>query len=677
MAQGVRFMVTLSARLRRTSLPPLSHHSPQRSQNTPSYHARLAAGGGSSSGVPASVLTADADDRFDEIASSESEALWHGAPVFDAGYWHEKGGMELVREKHRALETKAEALVLVCNNTEADWHSKCLALRWPGVRVVDIDYSSDAAQPEQKALRWLQMAQDRTRFPQAHMYRLTAHWAGCVEVFEHPLQRELDGELAERLVLVDRLPLLDGNQAVERRFHQYRALFLVGVTFAMGELARTDAGMRTMLAYLTLLLKTDVFAPAAVVLADVQPEHLHAVLTAINANTQRLAYDHMRINTGAAALQSSLRYLRLDMRNMADGRRRIIFCAAHFPRLEALVLDHSPDFRLLHEDPMDLGVLFSLPWRCLVELRLPFISDQLAHALLRKCPALRFLCVLPAPRYERWPAYSHGFSPDGLHALASQWPALRQLVVRHAFRHAPPAPHTPVAPSQLLSPSRLSFSGSRLGTLKSRTAPESLLAESTSTTPKPDALPGPCVRDSFEICPKNMHLRVLRMPYLELLFTKALQLLLDLPQLAVLEFSPVLDSPPPPQTRISTTLRRRVSMSPAPAPQLNAPFADTDVVYRLGASKHPLEDMVVHRACSTRYITCSWIQIMNSLPQLAAVTFVAAGQEDVAIANRVKLFCARNDAAFAVGIEDQSHAYQTCLDFADSWGRVGTLAAPM
>ncbi|KAJ2795688.1 hypothetical protein H4R20_005796, partial [Coemansia guatemalensis] len=663
-ARGVRFMVTLSARLRRTSLPPLSHHSTRRSQDAPSYHARLAAG---------------ADDGLDGTASSEGETLWHGAPVFDAGYWHEKGGMELVQEKYRELATKAEALVVVCTSTEADWHSECLALRWPAVRVVDIDYSSDAAQPEQRALRWLQMAQDRAHFPQAHMYRLTARWAGCVEVFEHPLQRKLDGGLAERLALVDRLPLHSGNQVLERRFHQYRALFLAGVTFAMGAMTRTDAGTRAMLAYLTLLLKTDIFAPAAVELVDVQPEHLHAVLTAINANTQRLTYDHMRISTGAAALQSSLRRLRLEMRNMVDGRQRIIFCAAHFPCLEALVLDHSPDFRLLHEDPMDLGVLFSLPWRCLVELRLPFISDQLARALPRKCPALRFLRVLPAPRYERWPAYSRGFSPDGLYTLASQWPALRQLVVRHAFRQAPPAPHAPVSPSPslLLSPSRLSFSASRLGTLKGRTAPEPLSVEPPSPAPTTDVLPGPGLRDSFSIRPKNVNLRVLRMPYLELRFAVALLLLLDAPQLAVLEFSPVLDCSPPPQSRISTTLRRRVSMSPASAPQLNAPFADADVVYRLGASKHPLEDLVIHRACSTRYITCSWIQIMNSLPQLAAVTFVATGQEDAAIATRVKLFCARNDAAFAVEIDDQSHAHQTCLDFADSWGGVGALATPL
>ncbi|KAJ2613915.1 hypothetical protein H4S08_001959 [Coemansia sp. RSA 1365] len=655
-------MVSLSARLKRTSLPPLSHHSPQQPQGASLYHARLAG-----------VLAPSTDDRLDETASGEGEALWHGAPVFDAGYWYEKGGMELVRERHKALAAEAEALVVVCISAETDWYSECLALRWPGVRVVDIDYSGDATQPERRTLRWLQMVQDRAQFPQAYMYRLTARWAGCVEVFEHPLQCALDGGLEQRLTLVDHLSRVDGDQAVERRFHQYRALFLRGVTFAMGAMARTDAGTRAMLAYLTLLLKTDVFAPAVVELADAQPEHLHAVLAAINANTQRLAYDRMRTSTGAAALQSSLRRLRLDMRNMANGRQRIIFCAAHFPCLEALVLGHSPDFRLLHEDPMDLGVLFSLPWCCLVDLCLPFVSDQLARALLRKCPALRFLRVLPAPRYERWPAYAHGFSPDGLHALASQWPTLRQLVVRYAFRNTPPDPHPHAAPSP--SPSRLSFSGTRLGTLKGRTAPRPPSAELLSPMSNSHALPGSCLRDSFAICPKNVHLRVLRVPYLELSFAVALQLLLDAPQLAVLEFSPVLDSPPPPPPRISATLRRRVSMSPAPAAQLNAPFADPDVVYRLGASKHPLEDMVVHRACSTRYITCSWIQIMNSLPQLATVTFVATGQEDAAIATRVKLFCTRNDATFAVEIDDQSRAHQTCLDFADSWGRAGALAS--
>ncbi|PIA17787.1 hypothetical protein COEREDRAFT_85687 [Coemansia reversa NRRL 1564] len=663
-ARGVRFMVSLSARLKRTSLPPLSHHSPHHPQGASLYHARLAG-----------VLTASRDDGLGEAASGEGEALWHGAPVFDAGYWYEKGGMELVREKHKALAAEAEALVVVCISAEAEWQSECLALRWPGVRVVDIDYSGKATQPEQRALRWLQMVQDRAQFPQAHMYRLTARWAGCVEVFEHPLQHALDGGLAQRLKLVDHLPRVGGDQAVERRFHQYRALFLVGVKFAMNTMVRTDAGTRAMLAYLTLLLKTDVFAPAVLELADAQPEHLHVVLAAINANTQRLAYDRMRTSTGAAALQSSLRRLHLDMHNMVNGRQRIIFCAAHFPCLEALVLGHSPDFRLLHEDPMDLGVLFSLPWGYLVDLCLPFVSDQLARALMRKCPALRFLRVLPEPRYERWPAYAHGFSSDGLHALASQWPTLRQLVVRYAFRHTPPDPHSHASPSPSPSPSRLSFSGTRLGTLKGRVASGSSSAEPLSPTPNPHALPGSCLRDSFAICPKNVHLRVLRVPYLELSFATALLLLLDAPQLAVLEFSPVLDCTPPPPPRISATLRRRVSMSPAPAAQLNAPFADPDVVYRLGVSKHPLENMVVHRACSTRYITCSWIQIMNSLPQLATVTFVAASQEDAAVATRVKLFCARNDAAFAVEIDDQSRAYQTCLDFADSWGRASALAS--
>ncbi|KAJ2786563.1 hypothetical protein H4R21_007177 [Coemansia helicoidea] len=311
---------------------------------------------------------------------------------------------------------------------------------------------------------------------------------------------------------------------------------------------------------------------------------------------------------------------------------------------------------------MNLGVLFSLPWSALVDLTLPFISDQLAATLHTKCPLLRYLSVLPGPRYERWAVYAQTFSPDGLHALATQWPALRQLVVRHAFRQAL-AGDSPEGAQP----------GSRLSALMGKaSAVKPLSPDSPSSAPKDEALPGTWLRTSFAFHPKHRQLRVLRAPYLRLTFATAMATLVDVPGLAVLEFTPTL-SDPAPMSIVASTLRRRMSISPSP--QLNAPFADSSTVYQLGALKHPLESLVLHEACSRRYITSSWIQIMNTFAQLAAVTFVATSQEDMAIVERVGQFCARNGALFAVEADDCSREHQTCLDFATSWSSAGGIPA--
>ncbi|KAJ2160296.1 hypothetical protein GGF46_002342, partial [Coemansia sp. RSA 552] len=636
------------------------------------YHAQLAAAGG----IPPGIVPAGSHPQSpggDGAASGESEVLWHGAPVFDAAHWYKKGGMNLVRAMHGEVCGEVEALTIVCSGSEDDWHYDCLALGWPSVNVIDIEYDANSAdvQPDPVALQWLCMAQELALFPQAQMYRLTVSWAGCSEVFEHPLCAPLAAGLSDRLKLLDQLPPLAGDVDREMRFYKYRALFLVGVSFEMGAMSRTPQGSQAMNAYITYLLKTDIFAPAFIELADAQPQHIQEVLAAINANTHRLAYDSMRATTGSAALQSSLRRICLDMRNMASGRDGIIFCAAHFPRLESLVVRHSPDFKLPHEDPMNFGVLLSLPWSCLVELQLPFISDSYAKTLHGKCPALQFLLVLPEARYERWTAYSQTFTPDGLYALASQWPTLRQLSVRHAFRQALPAQDADPRPS---SPSRSVFGSARFSTFKSRASVLPMSPEPQPATAKTtESLPGPWPwpHGAFAFQPKNRTLRVLRMPYLQLAFRAALALLVDAPQLSVLEFAPLLDDPAPQPLGIASTLRRRVSMSPSP--QANAPFADSDVVYQLGALKHPLESMILHGACTTRYITSSWVQIMNVFPQLATVTFVATSQEAMLISDRIAAFCARNSAAFDVEVDDQSHMHQTCLDFTNTWSDAALL----
>ncbi|KAJ2834197.1 hypothetical protein J3B01_004079 [Coemansia erecta] len=672
-------MVSLSARLKRNSLPPLSLQTPlsprpsssRTTSSRPSYHARLAASGGMSPGNSYYGRTAsEVSSEADETASGSGETLWHGAPVFDASYWHSKGGMDLVREKHREMHASVEALTILCSSGDSNWHLESLALFWPRVQIVDIEYNTREVQPDTLALQWLCAAQDCTLFPHAQLYRLTARWAGCTEVFEHPLCGAFGRDLATRLALLDRLPPLAGNQELEMRFYKYRVLFLTAVSFAMSAMAKTAAGSRAMEAYITYLFKTDIFAPTSIELTDAQPQHLQAVLAAINANTHNISYDKMRATTSTAALQSSLRHICFDMHNMASGRDRIIFCAVHFPKLESLIIRHSPDFRLLHGDTMNLGVLFSLRWPDLVELQLPFISDQYAKTLQSKCPALRFLFVLPESRYERWTAYSQSFTPDGLHGLATHWPTMQQLVVKYAFRHALSTHNIDVAP---MSPSRISFGSVKRSTLSRRTSMLPISPESQLPTPTADSLPGPWPRESFSIHPKHRNLCVLRMPYLQLPFSVALAMLVDVPQLLMLEFTPLLRDPAVPLQGLASTLRRRVSISPSP--QLNAPFADSNVVYQLGTAKHPLESMVLHDACTTRYITTSWIQIMNTFLQLSAVSFVATSQEDVTIGSRIKLFCSRNDAVFDVDIDDQSRAFQTRIDFTNSWGRAEGLAS--
>ncbi|KAI9479304.1 hypothetical protein LPJ78_000656 [Coemansia sp. RSA 989] len=650
-------MVSLSARLKRSSLPPLSINAPPAMGSRPSYHARLAASGGVlSPGSPLrSSSTLGSGDASDELANDVDETLWHGVPVFDAGYWHSKGGVELVREKYSALHAKVEALTIVCTGSDETWHLECMSLPWPRAQVISIEYDAHEVQPDALALQWLYLAQNSALFPQAQMYRLKVRWAGCTEVFEHPLRDTLDCRLAGRLALLDCLPPLTGDFQQEMLFYKYRALFLVGVSFAMGTMSKSAASTLAMNAYITHVLKTDIFAPVSLELTDAQPQHLQAILTAINVNAHKLPYDQMRTMTSSTALQSSLGRICLDMHNMSNGRDRIIFCAAHFPQLASLLVRHSPDFRLMHQDPMDLGVLFSLPWPNLVELQLPFISDQYAKTLQSKCPALRFLYVLPEPRYERWTAYSQTFTPDGLHGLATRWIELRHLVVKYAFRN--------IVKEPVASPSRKSF-----GTIKRNTLSRAgILAAPSSISETAEAIPGAWPRESFTIYPKNYSLRVLRMPYQQLPFAVALAALVDAPKVTILEFAPLLRDPVTPSPGITSTLRRRVSMSPSP--QLNAPFADSDVVYQLGAAKHPLESMILHGACSTRFITSSWIQIMNTFLRLSSVTFVATSQEDIAIATRIQLFCSRNNAAFEVDIDDQSRAFQTCLDFTTSWGR--------
>ncbi|KAJ2738556.1 hypothetical protein H4S06_006434, partial [Coemansia sp. BCRC 34490] len=184
-------------------------------------------------------------------------------------------------------------------------------------------------------------------------------------------------------------------------------------------------------------------------------------------------------------------------------------------------------------------------------------------------------------------------------------------------------------------------------------------------------IPGPMSLDSFTIFPKNRNMRVLRMPYLQIPFSVGLALLKDIPQLQILEFAPVLKHIEPKSPSITSTLRRRVSASLSP--QFNAPFADSDVVYHLKSTKHPLKDMILHGACTTRFISTSWIEVMNSLVELATVTFIAVSPDDIAAADRVAAFCARNGARFGIEIDNRSRRHQTCLDFASSWGKMGDL----
>ncbi|KAJ1934821.1 hypothetical protein EC988_008684, partial [Linderina pennispora] len=203
----------------------------------------------------------------------------------------------------------------------------------------------------------------------------------------------------------------------------------------MGEIEKTPQGSRCMYTYLNILLKTDVLGPKTLKLNSAKAQGIRTLLETINRNEQRLNYPLLRSVTDSTALQFSLRQLTLDMRKLTDGKTGIQFCAAHFPKLESLIIRHSPDLTGSQDQYMELGVLFSLPWKSLVELQLPFMTDSLSRRLRDKCPALQFLVVRPEPRYERWPEYSKLFTPTGLRQLARQWLGLKQLIVNYAFRN--------------------------------------------------------------------------------------------------------------------------------------------------------------------------------------------------------------------------------------------------
>ncbi|KAJ2860810.1 hypothetical protein FB639_005580, partial [Coemansia asiatica] len=404
---------------------------------------------------------------------------------------------------HAQLYDTAEALVISCiSSSEHDWLWNCLALGWPAVHAIEIECDICNVESDSVAQRWLRIVQDKALFPLAHIYRLTTRWAGCTEVFEHPLAESFGEDFFERFALLDHIPLLHlQSTSSERRFLIYRLLFLVGVTFDMSAMGRTSAGSLAMYMYIVYLFKTDIFAPAFIEFIDARPQNMQRILDTINENAHQLPYSQMRVGTSSTALQSTLRVLRLDMRSMVDGRHTIPFCAAHFPMLESLVVAHSPDFSSGRDTPTNLGVLFSLLWPNLVELQLPFISDQLSSILREKCPALQYLHVSPEPRYERWTAYSQGFSPSGLCKLACQWQTLRQLVVRFAFCHAlgtEQAQNNQPAPPL----SRSSFSSSRIGTFTGK-AGASIgatlsLDKHSSSAPKMQ-LPGIQPSESFTI----------------------------------------------------------------------------------------------------------------------------------------------------------------------------------
>ncbi|KAJ2500763.1 hypothetical protein IWW47_003188, partial [Coemansia sp. RSA 2052] len=612
-----------------------------------------------------------------EAAGSVNEARWYGSPVFDASHWHAKGGMALVRAMHADLCSTVEALVIERGRGESDWPWECLALVWPSVDTIDIACDVCNVEADPTVLRWLCLAQDRTLLPRARLYRLTARWAGCIEVFEHSLRDDMDDDLARRLSLLSYLPPHICGFSQEMRFYKYRAMFLVGVEFEMSEMAKTEPGALAMYTYITYLLKTDIFAPRYIALTGTQPRHMQTILSKIAENAQRLTYDRMRVTTNNLALQFSLKRLCLHLHSMTEGRHTTPFCAAHFPQLESLVISHSPDFKGGRDDPMDLGVLFRLPWPRLIDLQLPFISDEYARILRDKCPGLQFLHVHPEPRYERWTAYSQTFTPNGLYMLASQWRTMRQLSVSYAFRQGlQPQDPGGIAPA---SPSRLSFSGSRVSTFSSRGSNGGGALSPLSVETFAGAgngcsksqLPGPQPRDSFPISMWSNCLHTLRLPYLQLAFSMGLALLVDAPQLQILEFVPTLKDPEPVTPGIAMTLRRRV-IQPT-APPLNAPFADPEVVRQIQRIRHPLQSLILHEACSTRYISSSWIEIMSALAHLSAVTLVATKQEDIAIAARLAQFCNRNNATFGIEVDDQLRGHQTCIDFASSWEKSGKL----
>ncbi|KAJ1879166.1 hypothetical protein LPJ57_002986 [Coemansia sp. RSA 486] len=685
-------MVSLAARLKRNSVKPLSlslvsetastsasaplaasPHSlysskttfGSSSSSTGTFHSSIYSSGSTTLREQTSLTGSTSklpSPRFHKALDESEESLWRGSPVFDASYWHAKGGIDLVRERHAELYGTVEALAISCVSGEPDWLWNCLALGWPAAQAVEIEYDVCNAESDPAAQRWLRIVQDKTLFPLARIYRLTTHWSGCTEIFEHLLAEPFGNGFCERLALLDSLPAHLQDSRSERRFLVYRLLFLVGVTFDMGAMAKTNEGTLAMYMYIVYLFKTDILAPAFVEFVDARPQSMQRVLDAINENAHRLPYSQMRVGTSSAALQSTLRVLRFEMRRMVDGRHTVPFCAAHFPMLESLVVAHSPDFKSGRDTPTNLGVLFSIPWQNLVELQLPFMTDQLVCVLREKCPALQYLHVRPEHRYERWTAYSQGFSPSGLSKLACQWQTLRQLVVRFAFCQAPPAEQEqhsrPVPPL-----CRPSFSSSRIGT--------SLSLDILSSPAQKFQLPGVQLCETFAIYPRNTSLRVLRVPYLRMPFSAALKMLTETPQLRILEFASLIRDPEQQSYGLKSTLRRRISA--AIDPLFSMCFADSEVVYRLQEMGHPLSNMILHEACTTRYISTSWIQIVNTFESLESVVFVATKNDDIATAGRVKQFCLGNNASFAVEISDQTRRHQTCANFAESWERTGKM----
>ncbi|KAJ1941062.1 hypothetical protein GGF37_003714 [Kickxella alabastrina] len=612
-----------------------------------------------------------------DTTGENEETLWHGSPVFDAGFWYAKGGMDLVRTKHTALHSTVEALFIAGNSSEPDLHCCCLELEWPRVRVIEIECNVCSVESDPQVTRWLGIVQKRTLFPLANMYRLRTRWAGCTEVFEHRLEEDFGNGFEKRLALLGHLPPHIRNSEAEMRFLKYRLLFLADVSFEMTTMERSNPGTLTMYTYIVYLLKTDIFRPEFVEFADAQPKNMHRILDTIKENAHQLTYDKMRAGTSGAALQTSLKRLRFDMHSMVDGRHTIPFCAIHFPGLESLTVSHTPDFRNGRDTPMNLGVLFSHTWLNLVELQLPFVSNQYAAILHKKCPSLQYLHICPQPRYERWTEYSQDFSPSGLHQLATQWSNLRQLVVKFAFRQALPA-QLDLADHGMQSPTppspRMSFSAPRTSLFANRSSVSNNMPALLDAPTAPGAkgqLPGPLLCKTFSINPPNTSLQVLRVPYLQIPFAAALAMLANVPQLRIFEYASFLVDPEHQLTSQKSTLRRRIGATVDP--QLSALSADPDIRQRLKEMKHPLQSMVVHEACNSRYISTSWIKGINSFSSLESVTLVATSQGDISMAVRVRQFCATNNAIFAVEIDDQSHAHQTCVDFASSWEKTGKL----
>lgn len=627
-----------------------------------------------------------------------ADALWYTSPVFDATYWYRHGGIDKVRQTHSLVHTTAEAL-LVSTSADEDlgWVYQCLLLGWPSVTVIDVVYNNRNVESSNDTRQWLRTVLDLKLFPQANMYRLTTHWSGCTEVFEHPLQGTLDSSLLQRLALLDRLPSHIAGSSHEMHFYRYRALFLVGVSFEMGYMETSGPLSRFLYTYIAYLLKTDIFSPQSIQFTDAQPRHMQGILHAIDVNSYKLTYDQLRVahdivnNSNNISFNNTLKRLRLDMHNMVDSQFSIPFSAAQFPVLESLVLTHSPDFKGTRNGTpiMDLGDLFRHPWQHLVELQLPFISDSYASQLYGNCPGLRILYICPESRYERWPEYSQPFTINGLYSLVSQWPTiLRQLVVNYAFRcpvlHRnsatdvhPPESLTGTTTTQYRNPSalsRVSTARSRLslGESSGNKSPLSPIMERKTAINR--EIPGFQYSDTFHASLHTSNLSVLRLPYLQLPFTACFDILAKAPHLSILEFAPVLkEAQQTARARISATLRRRSTILAPPSQTMSTPFSTPDTVTRLVKMNHLLEELILHGPCTSQYLSPGWIEVLNLLTRLSRVTFVATSHEDVNMADRVSKFCSRNNASFDVVAEDQCNAYHTRVDFAESWSKSSQL----